>query len=370
MADTAKVSTPGSIDPDVSRSWTLPSHLYFEPAILKQEVDNIFARTWQIVCRRDQVAHAGDYVTASLASEPLLVARDASGELRAFFNVCRHRAGPPAEGCGNRKVFRCGYHGWTYGLDGHLISAPEFEGVQDFRPEEFGLRPVNVAEWGAWVFVNLDAKPEPLVPSLGELPQQSARFHFGQLRFYERREYVLDCNWKTYVDNFLEGYHLPSVHPGLNKELDYGSYVTETFERHSLQYSPFRAAADDGQRRYQKGSDDDRADYYWVFPNWTLSCYPDNVSVNVILPLAPEHCVVSFEWFFDEARLATDVPAKTVRFSDEVQLEDGRICETVQRNLRSRSYQRGRFSVKQERGVHHFHRLYTEWMGINQDLGR
>ncbi len=354
-----------AVTPDISRSWTLPAHLYVDPAVVPREQARIFGRTWQIVGRREQVAKSGDYFTAQLNGEPLLLTRDSGGELRGFFNVCRHRAGPPATGCGSRKVFRCGYHGWTYGLDGRLLNAPEFEGLQDFDMKDFGLKPVPAAEWGAWVFVNLAPDAAPLLDCLAELPRQAERFALEGLKLFERRDYHMACNWKTYVDNYLEGYHLPSVHPGLNRELDYGQYVTETFARHSRQASPIRGPENEAtvDRRYKKAQGDDVAEYFWVYPNWMLNCYPDNVSLNIVLPTGPESCVAIFEWYFPEDVLRTDVPATTVKFSDEIQLEDGAICEAVQRNLRSSSYERGRFSVKQERGVHHFHRLYAEAMG-------
>ncbi|MGH9650317.1 MAG: aromatic ring-hydroxylating oxygenase subunit alpha, partial [Terriglobales bacterium] len=294
---------------------------------------------------------------------PVVVVRDAEGKLCAFFNVCRHRAGPPAEGCGSRKVFRCSYHGWTYGLDGRLITAPEFEGAQDFRAEDFGLRPVRAEEWAAWVFVNLGDLAEPLLPALGELPQQTERFPLDRVRFFERREYVMQCNWKTYVDNYLEGYHLPSVHPGLNRELDYGQYCTETFARHSRQSSPIRGPENerDAPRRYPDAAGV-AAEYFWIFPNWMLNCYPDNVSLNIVVPLGPEQTLAVFEWYVVPELMSSEAAQAGVRFSHQIQLEDGDICERVQRNLRSRSYQRGRFSVGQEKGVHHFHRLYAEWM--------
>lgn len=351
------------IDPQVARAHTLPAHFYTDSAVLEAEKQRIFARTWQVVGRAAQVAQPGDYFTAEIAGEPLLLVRDAAGKLRGFYNVCRHRAGPPATGAGSRKVFRCGYHGWTYGLDGCLLNAPEFEGVEGFRAEEFGLAPVAAGEWGGLVFVNLDPTCEPLLAALGELPQQAAGYDLSRLRLVERREYVMECNWKTYIDNFLEGYHLPSVHPSLNRELDYSSYVTETFARHSLQASPIRPAAGvAAPRRYPQATGKERAEYFWIFPNWMLNCYPDNVSLNIVLPLGPEKCVAIFEWYFAAELLATQAPARTVRFSDEIQREDGAICEAVQRNLRSRSYSRGRYSVKQERCLHHFHRLYVEAM--------
>src|SRR5580692_10931667 len=215
------------IDPAIARSWTLPARAYFDPALHEAEKQRIFSRTWQVIGHIDQVRNAGDYFTTELVGEPLLIVRDSGGKLRGFYNVCRHRAGPPAEGCGSRKLFRCGYHGWTYGLDGSLLSATEIEGVEGFRPEDFALVPVQVEEWFNFIFVNLNKDSRPLRESLGELPKQAERFHFAGMKLFERRTYDMKCNWKTYVDNYLEGYHLPSVHPGLNRELDYNAYVVE-----------------------------------------------------------------------------------------------------------------------------------------------
>lgn len=349
----------------VERASTLESKYYVDASVLPLERERIFYRTWQCVGYGEQVAAAGQYFTFDLAGEPLLVARGGDGVLRGFYNVCRHRAGPPAEGCGTRKLFRCGYHGWTYSLEGRLLNAPEMEGVEDFAHEQFGLTPIHVAEWSGLVFANLSEQPEPLLSALGELPQQTAKFRLDQMRFYRRHDYVMECNWKTYIDNYMEGYHLPSVHPSLNRELDYGAYEVELFARHSLQYSPIRASEDSrgADRRYPDSQGDLRAEYYWIYPNWMLNCYPDNMSLNIVLPLGPEKCVATFAWFFPQAALKTEVPEKTYAFSHEIQLEDGGICEVVQRNLRSRSYSSGRYSVKQERSLYHFHQLYRQAMG-------
>jgi len=352
------------IDSDVALASTLPARFYKDPNVAEAEKGRIFRRTWQIVGHVSQLQQPGDYITSNLAGEPLLIVRNTKGELKGFYNVCRHRAGPPAEGCGSRKVFRCGYHGWTYSLDGALLNAPEFEGVEDFSKEKFGLTPINVAEWEGLIFVNLDPDAEPLIPALHELPEQATKFGFHKMRLYERRTYDMECNWKTYIDNYLEGYHLPSVHPSLNRELDYNSYTTTLFERHSLQASPIRGPENESttQRRYSQAKGDDVAEYYWIFPNWMLNCYPDNVSLNIVLPVSPERSIAIFEWYFPEEALKTEAPAKTVAFSDEIQVEDVRICEVVQKNLRSNSYDRGRYSVKQERGLHHFHSLYVDAM--------
>ncbi|MFZ0769817.1 MAG: aromatic ring-hydroxylating dioxygenase subunit alpha [Candidatus Sulfotelmatobacter sp.] len=353
-----------SIDSDVARAWTLPSHLYTDAAVFAVEKEKVFARSWQVVGHRDQVANAGDYFTTELVGEPLLIVRGSDEKVRGFYNVCRHRAGPPAEGCGSRKLFRCGYHGWTYDLNGALISATEIEGVEGFRSEDFALVPVRVEEWFNFIFVNLDREARPLLESLGELPRQAEKFSFPRMKLFERRTYEMECNWKTYVDNYLEGYHLPSVHPGLNRELDYNAYAVEPYAGHVRQFSPIRGAqpGDATPRRYQETGENLTTDYFWIFPNWMLNCYPDNISLNVVLPLAPERSLAIFEWYLPEKEHGSAAAKASVEFSDQIQMEDVGICERVQKNLRSRSYSRGRFSVTQEKGVHAFHRMCVEWM--------
>ncbi len=355
---------PLQIDSDISGSWSIPARFYIDSDIRGQENERIFARTWQVAGHREQLAKPGDFFTTKLLSEPLLLVRDAQDELRGFYNVCRHRAGPPAEGCGSRKLFRCGYHGWTYGLDGALISAPEFEGQPGFNANDFSLIPVRVEEWSNLIFVNLDPHAEPLLKSLGQLPQQAERFGFTRMKLFERRIYDMKCNWKTYVDNYLEGYHLPSVHPGLNRELDYNAYTVEPHARHVRQFSPILGAqpGDATPRLYQEAAEDLTTDYFWIFPNWMLNCYPNNISLNIVLPISADRSLAIFEWYLPEKDLHSGAAKASVEFSDQIQIEDVGICETVQRNLHSRSYQHGRYSIKQEKGVHAFHRMYAEVM--------
>jgi len=224
--------------------------------------------------------------------------------------------------------------------------------------------PVQVGEWFNFIFVNLSNDAHSLRESLGELPIQAEKFHFEGMKLFERRTYDMRCNWKTYVDNYLEGYHLPSVHPGLNRELDYNAYVVEPHAEYVRQFSPIRGAqpGDTTPRRYQQAGADLTTDYFWIFPNWMLNCYPDNVSLNVVLPVAPERSLAIFEWYLPEEEHGSPAATESVEFSDQIQIEDVGICERVQKNLGSRSYSRGRFSVKQEKGVHAFHRMYAEWM--------
>src|ERR1700691_461302 len=368
-------------DRDIARASTLPASLYFSQATFEQERVTLFAATWQVVGHVRQAANPGDYFTVDLIGEPLLIVRGDDGILRGFYNVCRHRAGNPASGCGNRKLFRCGYHGWIYRLDGALLVTPEFDGVEDFDPADFGLAPVLLEEWFNLIFVNLDSEADPLHESLGELPTQVEKFDFKSMKFSERRTYEMNCNWKTYIDNYLEGYHLPSVHPALNRELSYNAYTVEPYPQFVRQRSPIRGAqpGDTAPRRYPQSSHDNddiddnkkndnkndgdkefTADYFWIFPNWMLNCYPDNISLNIILPLAPERTLAIFEWYLPEKSLGSEAAGQALAFSDEIQAEDVSICEIVQKNLHSRSYHSGRYSAKQEKGVHAFHQMYRD----------
>lgn len=228
---------------------TLASRYYTDPAVLTLEKERIFRRTWQLVGTLSQpcgeangvkrtVADRGAYFTVDVVGEPVVVVRDSDRTLRAFSNVCRHRAGPIAQGTGCRNVFQCGYHGWTYTLDGRLIGTPEVDGVEFFDRSTMGMVSLRCETWEQFIFVNFDRDAPPLSAFLGNIPQLAATFPFAGIQLAERREYMVNCNWKVYVDNFLEGYHIPIVHPGLMKEIDYPRYRTEVFRYHSQQLGP------------------------------------------------------------------------------------------------------------------------------------
>lgn len=354
-------------DECLERAATLPSRLYFDASVLKAERRKIFNRTWQLVGRLDQLPQVGSYFTAEVAGEPIVVVRGRDEKIRGFFNVCRHRAGPVAEGAGCQSSLRCAYHGWTYALDGALAGTPYFEGVECFDREANGLVPVGVETWEQFIFVNLEVNGEPLAQVLGELPRLTESFDIARMKFVERRNYVIDCNWKVYVDNYLEGYHLPLVHPGLMRELDFANYRTRTARYYSIQEAPIRKASPDDKDRYYTGGaaaeGGNEALYFWVFPNLMVNINPETLSTNLIVPLAAEKTLTVFEWFAPEAESlsAKERMLATVRFSDEIQHEDIRICEAVQKGLRSVSYDRGRYSVRHENGVHHFHSLWREF---------
>ncbi|MDP9272823.1 MAG: aromatic ring-hydroxylating dioxygenase subunit alpha, partial [Chloroflexota bacterium] len=199
----------------LARASTIPSRYYTDPDIYAREVERVFDRTWQLVARSDELARPGDFVPVMVVDEPIVITHGVDGQLRAFYNVCRHRAGQVALTRGNRKSLQCHYHGWTYGLDGTLRACPEMEETEEFNKEDFGLQAVQVDRWGPFVFVCLDEGAPSLSEMLGDIPTEVAAggYDVDRMRLVERREYVIACNWKVYVDNYLEGYHLPIAHP-------------------------------------------------------------------------------------------------------------------------------------------------------------
>ena len=330
----------------------LPARFYAAPGCHLRDRDAILARSWQLLARADQLADPGDHVVGEIAGVPLLLVRGDDGELRALHNVCRHRAGPLAncDGRGARRL-RCQYHGWTYALDGRLRSAPDMDAAPGFDPAAVRLPQARIAEWQGLVFAAL----EPAMPLDALLDGIGARLGEGSLarfRFHRRAAYDIACDWKVYVDNYLEGYHVPHIHPELNRMLDYRSYATECGRWNSLQHSPL----DSGEALYGSGE----ALYWFVWPNLMLNVLPDRLQTNLVLPLGDGRCRVVFDYFYpadaDPATLDAR-HAEDHRFSDLVQVQDVGMCETVQRNLASGSYVAGRLNPARESGVHHFHEL-------------
>ncbi len=353
---------PYTFDPRLAFAATPPADWYWAPSMLRREHAAVFGRSWQLVGQIEQVANPGDYFTAVVGGEPILVVRDREGALRAMSNVCRHRAGPVASGAGNAKAFRCGYHGWTYSLTGALAGTPEFDGVECFTKADNPLPAYNVDVWLGQIFVNLDPGALPLREFLGDLASLVDERRYEGFRLAARKEWTVECNWKVYVDNYLEGYHIPIVHPGLAREIDYPNYRTETGRFFSIQHAPLKRPE---RIRTGEGADD-AAQFFWLFPNLMLNVYPDNFSTNVIVPVSPTRTITIFDWYFkdpDEPAVKANL-AETIEFSDEIQIEDIGICEAVQRGLESQSYIAGRYSVKRENGVHHFHGLLANLLAV------
>jgi choline monooxygenase len=343
----------------LEEAWTIPAPWYFDERIAELERAGVFSATWQGVGRADQVRDKGQFFTAELAGEPLVVARGDDGQLRAFYNVCRHHAAAvvtESQGCA--KQFRCPYHGWTYGIDGSLKGMVEFDGVCNFDRAKNGLVPIRVDTWENFVFVNLDGQAAPLRDFLGIVPELVAPLDLlKKLHFFDRRVYTLNCNWKVYVDNYLDGgYHVPHAHKGLSSVIEYTKYTIENFERACLQSSPL--SSDSSSEAGVAATRQGRAFYLWLYPNFMINAYEGVMDTNLVLPLAVDRCAVVFDYYFADTSTAAEARNKeSIAVSEKVQDEDMAICDAVQRGLGSRAYIAGRLSVRREAGEHLFHRL-------------
>ena len=345
---------------DLDHAHALPARFYVGDAMLEMEHEAVFAHSWQLVAHHAQLANPGDHVVEQIGKVPVLVVRGQDGVLRAFANVCRHRAGPLALCSGKgAKSLQCKYHGWTYTLEGHLSSAPEMQGAKDFNVDDIRLPPLRVREWQGLVFVALNDAVADFDAIYAGIVERIAPIDLAAMRFERRESYDMACNWKVYVDNFLEGYHLPHVHPGLSKVLDYRAYDTELFAWQSLQSSPLRDAGD----LYGEGE----AFYYHIYPNIMLNILPGRLQTNRVLPLGSGRCRVEFDFYYAQDDQAQSRIAADAEFSDEVQCEDMAICEAVQRGLESGSYDAGRLCPKRESGVWHFHNLLRAAYARNAD---
>jgi choline monooxygenase len=340
----------------LDRASTIPASWYSDQRISCAERKAVLGTSWQCIGRAEQVTQPGQYVAAEVAGEPVVAVRGQDGRLRAFFNVCRHHAAAVVtQACGSANLLRCPYHGWTYGLDGALKGTPDFGGVQDFDPAQNGLIPVQVEQWEQFVFVNLDRTAKSVRDYFGAFVERVSCLGISELRFVERRTYELRCNWKVFVDNYLDGgYHVPYVHEGLNSVLDYKQYTIELAGRGCLQSSPVEsgAAIDAAVGDTRRG----KAYYFWFYPNFMLNWYEGVLDTNLVLPVGVDRTTVIFDFYFGP-EFSDEAARKSVEVSERIQDEDVAICESVQRGLASRAYRAGRLSVRREAGEHLFHRL-------------
>ena len=344
----------------LDRAYTIPASWYIDESLYHLELKTVFSHNWHLAGRRDQLEKPGQYVTTDVGTEPVVVVRDNEGVLRAFFNVCRHHAAAVmTEPAGSAPHLRCPYHGWTYSLTGELKGTPDFAGVCDFERENNGLVPVQAAEWENWVFVNLSTSARSLAHFLGpDLIAQIRPLELQNLHWLERRHYNFDCNWKVFVDNYLDGgYHVPYLHKGLDSVLDYPNYQIENGEHFCLQWSPIVSVGAEAQTgAVRKG---DRALYYWIYPNFMINWYDGVLDTNLVIPRGVDQTEVIFDFYFPDvtSREAIERNLQSISVGQRIQDEDTAICKSVQRGLNSRGYNAGRLSVRREAGEHLFHRL-------------
>ena len=337
---------------------TIPAPWYVDSRIAELESKTVFSKSWQMVGRVDQLEKPGQFVTASVAGEPIVVVRGDDNVLRGFFNVCRHHAAAVlTEPCGQASILHCPYHGWNYGLDGALKGMPEFEGVKNFDRQKNGLMSVKADIWEGFAFVNLDPQAMSLKDFLGGLVKRVAPLGLRKLHYFDRRVYDIHCNWKVFVDNYLDGgYHVPHLHKGLNSVLDYKQYTIENEDRYCLQSSPMVSGTEDAATATTRKGD--RAWYFWQYPNLMINHYQGYMDTNLVLPVDVDHCRVIFDFYFAEIDEAhAEYNQQSVAVGARVQEEDLGICEAVQQGLKSRAYRAGRLSVRREAGEHLFHRL-------------
>ncbi|XP_034700690.1 choline monooxygenase, chloroplastic isoform X3 [Vitis riparia] len=353
----------------VEQALTPPSSWYTDPSFLALELDLVFYRGWQAVGCTEQIKNPRDFFTGSrLGNVEFVVCQDNNGKLHAFHNVCRHHASLLAYGSGQKSCFVCPYHAWTYGLDGALLKATRITGIKDFSINEFGLIPLRIATWGPFVLLNIDNDVSPQHEAdskiVGKewLGSSSDILSNGgintSLSYVCRREYTIECNWKVFCDNYLDGgYHVPYAHKSLASGLKLESYSTTMFERVSIQ------SCEGGPGESEDDFDrlGTKALYAFIYPNFMINRYGPWMDTNLVLPLGPRTCKVVFDYFL-EASLKDDKAfiERSLEDSERVQMEDIILCEGVQRGLESPAYCSGRYAPTVEMAMHHFHCLLHE----------
>lgn len=335
----------------------LPAELYTGADWAALETARIHRRSWQLLARSADLRQPGDLVVAEISGLPLLLLRDQDDELRALHNVCRHRGGPLASACAQGvRQLRCQYHGWTYDLDGSLRSGPELAAISGLDPASVRLPSAAVAQWQGLVFAALEPA-QPFAELVAGIDQRLAGADLSGYCFQRRMVYEANCNWKAYIDNYLEGYHLPHVHPALNRLLDYRRYRTECAPWYSLQSSPLDP---DAGNFYGAGE----ALYYFLWPATMLNILPGRLQTNRVIPLAPDRCRIEFDYYYAPgvAGREADTIAADQALADQTQHEDIAIVQSVQRAYASGSFHQGRVHPIRETGIHHFQELYRAAM--------
>ena len=331
----------------------LPVELYRGDDALRNDRAEVLRKTWQFVGHESQMARPGDYLADVIGGAPIVAVRKADGELAAFHNVCRHRAGAlVSDGQGHcGEAFTCRYHGWRYALDGRLRSAVDFGASPGFDPRQYGLYPIQVSSWRGLVFVNLDLA----APALnGLLAPLASRWPDGQATFplVERRTHTIACNWKAYVENYLEGYHLPMVHPEFDSDVVVSGYWTDIEGDIVFSGAPARDQSVYGGL------------WAWLWPNLGVNVYRHGYMMERMTAVGPAQTRLDYFYFFDPAH--TDALPAMLKVSDLVTAQDLAICEEVQRNLEAGIYRGGVLSPKHETGVAWFQDRIAGALGLPQ----
>lgn len=366
QADLERVSA--GFDADPGRSMSLRSEAYTSRQWVEADLQAIFARTWQWVCHVEKLADPGCYVSATVAGMPVVVVCDRAGELRAFYNVCKHRAHELVSGSGTTRNLVCPYHAWTYDLTGHLRAARRADRMEGFETSEICLDPIRVEVFGGFVYVNLDPAATPLAEQAGDLAEEIRRWapDVADLTLARRMTYTIRSNWKNVVDNFLECYHCHIAHPEFVDLVEMSTYEVKT---HGIWSSHFAEAGTHTNAAYDvsEATVKEHA-VWWLWPNTCLLRYPGrgNFMVLQILPDGPDRTLETWDFYLETAE-PTEAETEAVRFVDEIlQVQDIAIVESVQRGMSTPAYDQGRIVYDpaggplSEHGVHHFHGLVLD----------
>ena len=354
------------VEQDIAKAKTIHTAFYTDANVFEAAKEKIFASSWQYVGYREQVPEEGSAYPFILLehylSEPLLLTKSGTNTLHCMSNVCTHRGNLLVYEACKVKNLRCKYHGRQFSLDGKFLSMPEFKEVENFPTREDNLHSLPLFEWGPLLFTSLD----PQVPAgmyMKEMIERIRWMPIEKLVFdpQQSRDYIVEANWALYCENYLEGFHIPFVHAGLNQVLDFSAYTTEVFRYCNLQLgigkkgdSCFDIPHDSPDFGKQVV-----AYYFWLFPNMMFNFYPWGLSLNVVEPLSIDRCKVRFLTFvFDATKLEQGAGSGL----DTVEMEDEDVVQKVQKGIRSRFYSQGRYSVTREQGTHHFHSLLASHM--------
>lgn len=328
-----------NVHPDISQAETLSSEFYTDESVFYETLEKIFAQSWQFIGTTDEVSNLKP---VNLLDTPIVLAKDGE-KLNCFSNVCTHRGAILVEKDCQANGIRCRYHGRRFDLQGKFLSMPEFEETKNFPTEKDDLPKIPFGTWGKFIFASLDpiAQLEEFLAEMQKTVQLSEN-----LKFAGTKDYEVNAHWALYCENYLEGFHVPFVHQALNSVIDYGTYTTETFR-----YSNLQTAYDD--------SGEIAAHYFFIFPNLMFNFYPWGVSINIVKPINPSRTIVTYLTFVsDESKVGSGAGGDL----ETVELEDQSVVESVQKGIRSRFYDTGRYSPTREQGTHHFHRLICEFM--------
>jgi choline monooxygenase len=351
-----------------SQSLSLNADAYTDPRWYQVDQQEIIAKTWQWVCHSEKLRQPGSFVTIDIADKPIAIVRDREGVLRAFYNVCKHRAHKLLSGEGVASKIMCPYHAWTYRLSGELLRAPHTEHLIDFDPKSIILSPVQVEEFCGFIYVNLDTTSPSLSKLSGNLENEIRQWapDIDTLTFGHRLTYDIKSNWKNVVDNFLECYHCPISHKDFCTLVDMDTYKVTT---HGIYSSHMAEAGNQANRAYDTSNAKVRTHaVWWLWPTTCLMRYPGRSSMIVlnIVPAGPDRTFETYD-FFLETPEPDETEKAAIEYLDKVlQVEDINLVESVQKGMNTPAFQQGRIvndpngSGKSEHALHHFHGLVLD----------